>query len=386
MDLITRSREMPLIMDQSASDRFAIYHGDCMPVMSGIPDDTVHYSIWSPAFKSLYTFSDDPRDLSNCRRDGDFFTQYKFHLQEIFRITKPGRLITMHVMDLPTSITKDGFIGMTDFPAQNRELCEQVGFIFHCRTIIWKSPVVAMQRTKAIGLLHKQVMKDSAMSRMGICDQLITMRKPGLNDEPISGVFEEYYGNDMTNEEMSEYSRQTFTGENISDVHAIELAREWGMIEPEMSKEAVISAVRKEIAKINKERSPEEHKSIQIWQRVADPVWMDIIQNDVLSHRVAREEHDERHISPLQLTPVRRCIDLWTNPGDVVFSPYSGIGTAGYVAIGLDRRFFGAELKASYYRQACANLRLAEREKDAGTLFDQQDEPEPAMAVSGLFE
>lgn len=381
MDLIKQYREMPLIGDQSMGDNWGLYHGDCMAVMSGIPNDAVHYALWSPAFKSLYTFSDDPRDLSNCRDDKDFFTQYKWHLQEVFRIMKPGRLITMHVMDLPTSITRDGFIGMTDFPAENRKLCEDVGFIFHSRTIIWKSPVSAMQRTKAIGLLHKQVMKDSALSRMGICDQLITMRKPGLNDEPILGAFEEYYGSDMTDEEMTDYANRTRVGENISDVHAVDVAREWGMIEPGMSRESVISLVKKEIARINKERTSEDHKSIQIWQRVADPVWMDIVQSDVLSHKVARAVHDERHISPLQLTPVRRCVDLWSNPGDIVFSPYAGIGTVGYVSIKLNRRFLGAELKPEYYHQGLANLRLAEREKLTGTLFDSPStEPEPIMA------
>jgi hypothetical protein len=177
---------------------------------------------------------------------------------------------------------------------------------------------------------------------MGICDQLIHMRKPGVNDEPVSGVFETYYGDDMTDEEHTAASR--------------------GSYEP------------------NGKRTFEEHKSIEIWQKYASPVWMDIKQNDTLSFRVARAEHDERHISPLQLTPVRRCLDLWSNPGDVIFSPFAGIGTVGYVAIGMDRKFCGAELKPSYYRQAVANLRLAAREKNAGTLFDRQDDPEPVLA------
>jgi DNA modification methylase len=190
-----------------------------------------------------------------------------------------------------------------------------------------------MQRTKAIGLLHKQIMKDSAMSRMALADYIITVRKPGENDEPVSGVFETYYGDDLTDDEMTAQSRRSFHDKVEG-------------------------------------RSFADHKSIQIWQRYAEPVWMDIAQNEVLSRQLARAEKDERHISPLQLTPIRRCMDLWTNPGDVVLSPFAGIGSVGYIAIEMGRRFIGAELKASYYRQAVSNLQGAERERDAGTLFD----------------
>jgi hypothetical protein len=235
-------------------------------------------------------------------------------------------------MDLPSSITRDGFISIKDFSGDNIRLCQEVGFHYHSKVTIRKDPVSAMQRTKALGLLHKQVVKDSAMSRMAIADYIVTMRKPGESDEPVSGIFETYHGDDMTDAEMTAYAASTFeSGGN---------------------------------------RTLADHKSIQIWQRYAEPVWMDIAQSDVLSHRVAREEHDERHISPLQLTPIRRCLDLWTNPGDVVLSPFVGIGSVGYVAIEMDRKFIGAELKASYYRQACANLRLAERQRNDGTLFD----------------
>lgn len=326
------------VMDQESGDSWQVWNSDCIEALRGMPESSVHYSIFSPPFISLYTFSDDPRDVSNNRYDHVFWDHYRFVLEGIYRVLKPGRNISIHCMDLPTTITRDGFIGMKDFPADNRKLCEDVGFIFHSRTIIWKNPVTAMQRTKSIGLLHKQVMKDSALSRMGICDQLIHMRKPGANDEPVSGVFETYHGDDMTDEEQTSVSRASYDA--------------FG------------------------KRTFEEHKSIEIWQKYASPVWMDIDQSDTLSFRVAREEHDERHISPLQLTPVRRCLDLWTNPGDVVFSPFSGIGTVGYVAIEMSRRFCGAELKASYYRQAAANMRLAERQKNDGTLFDQPEEPE----------
>lgn len=323
------------VLDQASGDDWCLWNGDSVDVLRGTPENSVHYSIFSPPFASLYTFSDSPRDVSNNSDESVFWRHYKFILEGVYRVLKPGRLVSIHVMDLPTSITRDGFVGMRDFSGENARLCQEVGFLYHSRVTIWKDPVVAMQRTKALGLLHKQVVKDSAMSRMGIADYMITMRKPGQNDEPISGPFEAYYGDDLTDDQLTAEARRTFD-------------RGGG-------------------------RSFDQHKSILVWQRYASPVWMDINQSDTLSFRMAREEHDERHISPLQLTPVRRCIDLWTNPGDVVFSPFSGIGTAGYVAIELGRKFVGAELKPSYWRQAVDNLRAAERARDSGTLFGRLD-------------
>jgi DNA modification methylase len=357
MDQLTNLGAMPLIMDQASGDNFHIWNDDCIAVMKGIPNDSIHMAIWSPPFCSLYVFSDDPRDVSNNRNDAVFFDHYRFVLAEVFRIIKPGRLISIHCMNLPTSITRDGFIGMRDFRGDNIRLCQDVGFIYHSEVAIRKDPVSAMQRTKAIGLLHKQVVKDSALSRMAIADYIVTMRKPGENDKPISGIFETYHGDDMTDAELTAYANANYQpGGN---------------------------------------RSREENKSIHIWQRYAEPIWTDINQSDVLSHRVARAEHDERHISPLQLTPIRRCLDLWTNPGDVVFSPFAGIGSVGYIALEMGRRFCGAELKASYFRQAAFNLRLAERMKNDGTLFDaammadqfdEADEPdELEIAEGGLF-
>ena len=321
------------VLDQASGDGWSLYHSDCVEMLRGLPEATVHYSIFSPPFASLYTFSDDPRDVSNNSDERVFWAHYRFVMQGIFRALKPGRMVSIHCMDLPTSITKDGFIAIRDFSGDNIKLCQEVGFHYHSKVTIRKDPVVAMQRTKALGLLHKQVVKDSAMSRMGIADYIVTMRKPGDNDEPVSGVFETYYGDDQSDDDLHATAVRTFDpagGRTLAD-----------------------------------------HKSILIWQRYADPIWNDINQSDTLSFRMARDEHDERHISPLQLTPVRRCIDLWTNPGDVVLSPFSGIGTAGYVAIELGRRFVGAELKPSYYRQAVANLRQAEDDRLRGTLFDR---------------
>jgi DNA modification methylase len=322
---------MPMIMAQEKSEWFAIYNADCIEMMRGLPDNSVHLGAWSPPFASLYTFSDSERDLSNNADDRVFWAQYRFVLEGIYRVLKPGRLICIHCMDLPTSITRDGFIGMRDFPGENIRLAQEVGFIYHSRVCIRKDPVSAMQRSKAIGLLHKQVVKDSALSRMAIADYMVMLRKPGANDEPVSGIFETYYGDDMTDAAMT-----------------ADASRTWDQA---------------------RERTFADHKSIQIWQRYAEPIWDDIVQGDVLSHRVAREEADERHISPLQLTVVRRCVEIWSNPGDIIISPFSGIGTAGYVAIEMGRRFVGAELKPTYYSQAVANLKLAERERGASDLF-----------------
>lgn len=313
------------VLAQEEGNGWALWNADCIEMMRGLPENSVHYGIWSPPFASLYTFSDDPRDVSNNNDDRVFWEHYKYVLEGVYRALKPGRLISIHCMDLPTSITRDGFIGMRDFPGENIRLCQDVGFIHHSRVCIRKDPVSAMQRTKSIGLLHKQVVKDSALSRMAIADYIITLRKPGNNDEPISGILDPYYGDDITDAQLTDEARETF--------------------------------------KRDGNRTFDQHKSILIWQRYAEPIWEDINQSDVLSHRVARAEHDERHISPLQLTPIRRCLQLWTNPEDIVLSPFTGIGSAGYVAIELGRRFVGAELKPSYYRQAVANLRTAEHER-----------------------
>lgn len=313
---------MSAIYAQEKTDKWAMWEGDCIDVMKEMPENSVHYSIFSPPFSSLYTFSDDLRDISNNADDRVFWHHYQFVLKNLYRILKPGRLISIHCMDLPTSIIRDGFIGMRDFPGENIRLCQETGFIYHSRVTIRKDPVSAMQRTKAIGLLHKQVVKDSTMSRMAIADYVVTLRKPGNNTEPVSGMFETYYGDDQTDEKKTIEAQSSYYDDGS--------------------------------------RTHQQHKSITIWQQYAEPIWDDISQSDVLSHKLAREDHDERHISPLQLTVIRRCLQIWTNPDDIVFSPFAGIGSAGYVAIEMKRRFVGVELKRSYYKQAVSNIKTAE--------------------------
>lgn len=289
------------VLDQAIGERFAAYHGDCIDVLRGLPDESVHFSIFSPPFASLYTYSASPRDMGNCATHDEFFAHFRYLTPELYRVTKPGRLVSFHCMDLPTSKARDGIIGITDFRGQLVREFQAAGWVLHSQVTIWKDPVTAMQRTKALGLLHKQLKKDSCMSRQGIPDYLVTMRKPGDNPEPV-----------------------THTNESFP---------------------------------------------VALWQNYASPVWMDINPSDTLQHRSAREDKDEKHICPLQLEVIRRALKLWTNPGDTVLSPFMGIGSEGHVALQEGRRFIGAELKESYYKQAVANLRAAES-TEQGTLFD----------------
>jgi hypothetical protein len=317
------------VIDQAEGDDWKIWNGDCVDVARGLPDGSLHYTVFSPPFESLYTFSDDPRDMSNCTDSATFWAHFRFLIAELYRATMPGRLCSIHCMQLPTSKLRDGFIGLRDFRGEIIRGFQAAGWIYHSEVCIRKDPVTAMQRSKAIGLLHKQVCKDSAMSRMAVADYIVTMRKPGVNPEPVAGPFDAYYGDETT----PEGPLVTETG-NMRSVN----------------------------------RPGDDWYSVAVWQRYAEPVWMDINQGDVLSHRAARDEADERHISPLQLTVIRRCIDLWSNPRDVVFSPFAGIGSELYVALQMGRRALGAELKPSYFRQAVRNC--GEARKSLGTLFE----------------
>lgn len=331
------------VADEASGENWHAWNGDCVQVARSLPSDSVDYTIYSPPFQSLYTFSDDPRDMSNCKSGEEFFAHYRFLIAECFRLTKPGRLVSIHCMNLPTSKLRDGFIGLSDFRGQIIKAHQEAGFYFHSEVMIRKDPVAAMQRSKAIGLLHKQVMKDSSMSRMAVPDtivnmykpnsdfgdeaeapaasHIVTMRKPGDNAEPIDGPFDRYYGAE---------------------------AEECGPLK-----------IESDYFGTRWLRPGDEWYSVAVWQRYAEPVWLDIAQSDVLSRKEAREEKDEAHIAPLQLTPIRRCIDLWSNPGDTVFSPFAGIGSELYVALQQGRKAMGAELKPSYFRQLVANCERA---------------------------
>lgn len=291
------------VLNQEVTDQYSLYHGDCCEVIQGIPDSSIHFSIFSPPFSSLYTYSNSDRDMGNCKSDTEFFQHFEFLIGELYRVLKPGRLLSFHCMNLPTSKERDGFIGIRDFRGELIRAFQASGFIFHSEVCIWKDPVTAMQRTKAIGLLHKQLCKDSALSRQGVPDYLVTMRKPGNNDEPIAGELTDYAGDNPP------------------------------------------------------KRVGNQKDSINIWQRYASPVWMDINPSNTLSYVNARENKDERHICPLQLQVIERALQLWTNPGDIVLTPFMGIGSEVYVAVKTGRRGIGIELKESYFRCALNNLR-----------------------------
>ncbi len=298
------------------------YHGDCVEITQGLPDNSIHFSVFSPPFASLYTYSASDRDMGNSKTYEEFAIHFGFLIKELYRVLKPGRLVSFHCMNLPTSKARDGIIGIRDFRGDLIRSFEKEGFIYHSEVCIWKDPVTAMQRTKALGLLHKQVKKDSCMSRQGIADYLVTMRKPGENAEPVSGQFEEFIGEDLPDQPADP-----------------------------------------------------EKRSINIWQRYASPVWMDINPSKTLQHRSAREHDDERHICPLQLQVIERALELWTNPGDVVLSPFMGIGSEGHVSLLMGRRFIGIELKESYYNQSVANLQSVVPEAK-GDLFSWKPETE----------
>lgn len=322
---------MARVNDQSSGTNWTVWNADCVEIARDLPDASVGMTIYSPPFESLYTFSDDPRDMSNCRDKDTFWTHYKFLIGEVLRATKPGRLCAVHCMQLPTSKTRDGFIGIRDFRGEVVRAHQEAGWYFHSEVMIRKDPVAAMQRSKSIGLLHKQVVKDSTISRMALADYVVVFRKPGDNPEPVSGPFDAYYGSETTPDGPIT-SESAFRG-------------------------------------VSHDIPGDPWYSVAVWQRYAESVWLDIAQGDVLSRKDARDEPDEAHISPLQLTVIRRCIDLWSNPGDVVFSPFAGIGSELYVALQMGRKAIGAELKPSYFKQAVKNLTSAESECHVGDLF-----------------
>jgi DNA modification methylase len=295
-----------------SGDEFTIYNGDCCEVIRDIPDESIGYSLYSPPFASLFVYSDSERDMGNCGSDEEFFAHYRFLVDQLFRVLKPGRLVSVHCMNLPSTISNDGYIGIRDFRGDIIRTHQSAGFIYHSEVCIWKDPVTAMQRTKALGLLHKQVVKDSAMSRQGIPDYVCTFRKPGKNPDPIQGEFDHFVGEDF---------KQT------------------------------------------------GNLSIDIWQRYASPIWMDINQGNTLNVRAARDADDTRHLCPLQLDVIHRCLQLWSKEGDVVLSPFLGVGSEGFESIKLGRKFIGIELKDSYFEQAGKNLRAAESEAKRERLF-----------------
>lgn len=295
---------MTQVLDAVQGERFYAVNADCVEFAGSLPDNSIGFSVYSPPFAHLFVYSDSERDMGNVANEAEFKALYAHLVREKFRITKPGRLTAVHCSDLPRTKGTHGTVGLYDFPADIREVHEAAGWTYHSRITVWKDPVIEMQRTKALGLLYKQIQTDSTRSRQGMPDYVLIFRKTPEDESQADKV-----GQD---------------------------------------------------AKLF---------PVSMWQQWASPVWMDINQTDVLNVKVAREDKDERHLCPLQLDLIERCIRLWTNPGDTVFSPFMGIGSEGWAALKADRRFIGSELKPAYFRQAAKNLAHMESESSAPNLL-----------------
>ena len=275
-------------------DGYTVHLGDCVKWTRRMADNSIDYSVFSPPFADLFVYSNSDHDMGNCKDDGEFVAQLRFLIAELFRTLKPGRNVSFHCMNLPTTKMRQGFIGLRDFRGDLIRAFQDAGFIYHSEVAIWKDPVVAMQRTKALGLLHKTIRENSTMSRMGLPDYVVTMRKPGECEERVT------HGDDLP---------------------------------------------------------------VMMWQKYASPIWDDINQGRTLNKLPARDENDEKHMCPLQLDVIERCIHLWTNKGDLIFSPFTGIGSEGYCAVKMGRRFVGTELKPQYWELACQNIEDAKNEQ-----------------------
>lgn len=284
---------MVVCLNDAHGRQWSAYHGDTVHICAQLPDNSIGFSVYSPPFGNLFVYSDSEADMGNSADDAEFEMHYRFLVREKLRLTKPGRLTAVHCSDLPMTKWRDGQIGIKDFSGQIIRIHEDAGWVLHSRTTIWKCPVVEMTRTKAHGLLYKNIQSDSSRNRTGMPDYLLVFRKPGENAEPIA-------------------------------------------------------------------HTPAEFPLSQ-WQEWASPVWMTVNQTLVLNVAAAREANDERHLCPLQLDVIERALIMWSNKGDAVLSPFMGIGSEGDCALRLGRKFVGAELKESYWRQACKNLDAAER-------------------------
>jgi DNA modification methylase len=295
---------MTAVLDSHQGERFAAYNADCVEFATNLPDNSLDFSVYSPPFAHLFVYSDSERDMGNVKDEAEFKTLYRHLVREKFRATKPGRLTAVHCSDIPRTKSMHGAVGLYDFPADIREVHEAEGWTYHSRVTIWKDPVVEMTRTKALGLLYKQLCTDATRSRQGMPDYLLVFRKTPADESEADKV-----GQDRTLFPVTQ------------------------------------------------------------WQQWASPVWMDIQQTNVLNVKVAREDKDERHLCPLQLDLIERAVRLWTNPNDVVFSPFMGIGSEGWASLKAGRRFIGTELKPAYFRQAVRNLTEMEAQSTGPSLL-----------------
>lgn len=319
------------VINQEVTDKYALYNGDSTEVLKNFPENSIDMSVYSVPFQALYTYSNSERDLGNCKTPEEFYDHLGFIVAELYRTTKPGRISACHCMNIPAMKERDGYIGLKDFRGDLIRLFQKHGFIFHSEHCIFKDPLLEAVRTKALGLMHKQLCKDSTMSRAGIPDYLLGFRKPGGNEEMVSHPYglTEFYGED----------------EPKNDIDPILNDGQYGAIANELNppKKKVLTHER--------------------WRRYASPVWMDCRMTNTLQYMSARASEDEKHIAPLTLDVSRRAIQLWSNPGDTVLTPFLGIGSEVYSAVELGRKGIGIELKESYFRQAVKNIATLDEPK-----------------------
>jgi DNA modification methylase len=326
-------------MNEQHGTDWTFYNGDCVELMRDLPDNSIDFCIHSPPFSSLYIYSDSENDMGNAASDEEFFRHYAFAIKELYRLTVPGRLCAVHCKDLPRYANVYGTTGLIDFPGACIQEFEAAGWVFHSRVTIWKCPVTERERTNNNGLLHKTVRRDTSQVRQGMADYLIVFRKPPsegsglMSDKPIV--------------RPKGFSRYIGEAGSSNDSHPSPFSRKKNAADP----------------------------SIDIWRRYAEPVWWDINQTDVLNFKLATTENDEKHICPLQLGLIERAVDLWTLPGDVVFSPFGGVGSEGVGSLRCGRKFVGVELKESYWQHGCNFLRSQEEKKNVPMLpFDDVDD------------
>ena len=306
------------IITENITDKYALYNGDCCEVMPGIPDESIHFSIYSPPFCGLYQYSSSERDMSNCRSYDEFFEHYRFLVEEIYRTTLPGRLSAVHCMDVPRAGANAGG-GLIDFPGDIIRMHEDIGFKYCCRYSVWKEPLGVRNRTMAKGLAHKQIVDDSSLCDVASADYLLMFRKKGDNPIPVEhpvGLLE-YAGSRQIPSELQQWRG-------------------------------------------HEGKQTENRYSHWIWRQYASAFWDDVRIDRVLPFKEARDEEDERHVHPLQLDVIERSIILRSNPGENVLTPFMGVGSEVYGAVINGRRGVGIELKPSYYHQAVANVEGAE--------------------------
>lgn len=304
------------IKEQVITDDYAIYNGDCVEVMETLPDESVDLSIYSPPFCGLYNYSSDDRDLSNCRTYQEFFDHYEYVVREIHRLTKPGRITAVHCMDVPKQGANIG--GLTDFPGDIIRLHERLGFEYWTRRVIWKEPLQVRNRTMLKGLAHKQIVDDSTLTTVAGADFILQFRKHGDNMVPVS----------------HKQGLLTYAGANKIPYELMSYRNYSG-------------------------KQTENRYSHWIWRQYASCIWDDIRVDRVLPYKESKDPEDERHVHPLQLDVIERCCVLWTNPGEIVLTPFMGVGSEVYGALINGRRGIGIELKPSYFKQAVFNVKTA---------------------------